>query len=290
MKNDKYAEYLDALADKHTERLIVALQSLEDAIAAFLLDAPTSSGELFDLEWAINARTELRNTIRTEFLSEVRSVIQEYPDVEKQLLGMLNTYGKFNKLPQEIITALQRLSFQGFEAIATTHLDAIASEVYQYTLTGRNQADMIKRVRQSINGVYAQADQEKIRQLVEVANFGSEAASKKAIEELHKVYSADKLGNNMRRYATVYIQDSLMQFNAQATVAHAKQAGVTRWMYYGDVIRDSRPFCAEHAGQTFTTDEIYKLWETDWKGKSSGDPFIVRGGYNCRHHFLPLID
>ena len=147
---------------------------------------------------------------------------------------------------------------------------------------------MTKRIRQSINGVYAQADQEKVRQLVEVANFGSEAASKKAIEELHRVYAADKLGNNMRKYATVYTQDSIMQFNAQATVAHAKQAGVDKWIYYGDVIRDSRPFCAEHAGKTFTTDEIYRLWEGDWKGKAAGDPFIVRGGYNCRHHFAPV--
>lgn len=289
MKDEKYAEYLDDLADKHTERLIIALQSLEDRIAAYLIDAPEAAGELFDLEWAINARSELRSIIREEFLGDVRSLIREYPEVEGELLAMLNQYGSFTKLPAETITALQRLSFQGFEAIATTHLDTFAQEIYQYTLTGRSKADMVKRIRQSINGVYAQADQAKIKQLVEVANFGSEAASKRAIEELHKVYAADKLGNNMRRYATVYAQDSIMQFNAQAVVAHGKQAGVKKWRYYGDVIRDSRPFCAEHAGKTFTTDEIYALWESDWKGKAAGDPFIVRGGYNCRHHFRPVI-
>ena len=26
------------------------------------------------------------------------------------------------------------------------------------------------------------------------------------------------------------------------------------------------------------------------KGKAAGDPFIVRGGYNCRHHFRPVLD
>jgi len=24
------------------------------------------------------------------------------------------------------------------------------------------------------------------------------------------------------------------------------------------------------------------------QGKATGDPFIVRGGYNCRHHWQPV--
>ena len=36
-----------------------------------------------------------------------------------------------------------------------------------------------------------------------------------------------------------------------------------------------------------TEDEIREEWANNsWAGKSSGDPFIVRGGYNCRHHWV----
>jgi len=36
-----------------------------------------------------------------------------------------------------------------------------------------------------------------------------------------------------------------------------------------------------------------KAWPIDpltsqtWQGKAQGDPFVVRGGYNCRHHWQP---
>ena len=38
-------------------------------------------------------------------------------------------------------------------------------------------------------------------------------------------------------------------------------------------------------GGLFTKDEVRKLWQRSWKGKQPGDPFIVRGGYNCRHQW-----
>ena len=38
----------------------------------------------------------------------------------------------------------------------------------------------------------------------------------------------------------------------------------------------------------YTEKEIRNLWNTrSWNGKANGDPFIVRGGYRCRHTWLP---
>jgi hypothetical protein len=85
-------------------------------------------------------------------------------------------------------------------------------------------------------------------------------------------------------------QDSLMQFDASINTAIGKQSGATKWKYYGGTVRDSRPFCVEHAGQVFTDEEIEETWSGSWKGKASGDPFIVRGGYNCQHHWRPVFD
>ena len=48
------------------------------------------------------------------------------------------------------------------------------------------------------------------------------------------------------------------------------------------------PFCRNMLNKTLTETEIRDIWNTrPWKGKSPGDPFIVRGGYRCRHTWLP---
>jgi len=41
------------------------------------------------------------------------------------------------------------------------------------------------------------------------------------------------------------------------------------------------------AGKVFTKEEMRDRWRTfsDRKGMKSGDPMIVRGGWNCRHHW-----
>ena len=95
----------------------------------------------------------------------------------------------------------------------------------------------------------------------------------------------------MRRYASQMVHDSLMQFDAGINVAAGKEVGATEWKYYGSVIQDSRPWCVKHAGKRFTEDEIREMWaNNEWQGKAPGDPFIVRGGYNCRHHWRPVFD
>ena len=40
----------------------------------------------------------------------------------------------------------------------------------------------------------------------------------------------------------------------------------------------------------YTIEKIRKEWSGDWQGKQEGDPFVVRGGYRCRHTWLPVAD
>jgi len=37
-------------------------------------------------------------------------------------------------------------------------------------------------------------------------------------------------------------------------------------------------------------EELRRIWQGSWAGKSEGDPFIVRGGYRCRHTWLPVVE
>jgi hypothetical protein len=288
--NDDYADFLERLTDEHQRRLSGVLQTLEGNIASYVNSAPDRDGQLFDLEWSLQARQEVRRLIEVDFLQEAQSLIDEYIEVANSQFAMLSEYGAFTRVAPETIQALQQLSFQGFQAIADQQLDTLATGIYQSTLTGRSKNDLIKELRGQINGVYQQADDEEARQLVEVAQTATGQRQQDAIDKLHSIYARDRLGNNMRRYATQMANDSLAQYSASITKATANEAGVTRFQYYGDVIRDSREFCRNNVGKTFTEEEINSKWQGSWAGKAPGDPFIVRGGYNCRHHWLPIVE
>ncbi len=243
----EHGEDLAKLVALHQKRLGDALVKLEDRIADLMATAPLKDGELFDLEWAIAARTEIRRLVEEEYLTAVDEIIREYPSVAASASTMLATYGAFTEVDPKIIMQLQNLTFQGFEDIGNEYIDVISKEVYQNTLTGRAFAESVKTIK-------------------EVA------------------------GGNMARYATQQMHDSLMQFDASINVAIGKEAGATKWKYVGRLIETSRPFCREHEGEVMTKERIEKLWAGDWAGKASGDPFIVRGGYNCKHRFRPVFD
>tara|TARA_R110000796_G_scaffold61714_1_gene142703 strand:+ start:3190 stop:4092 length:903 start_codon:yes stop_codon:yes gene_type:complete len=285
-----YSEILDRLADSHQERLAAALKTLEENVADLMAQAPLKDGNLFDLEWAVNARPQLKAALEADYLAEVDRAVRDYSAVSAQASEMLSTYGDFTKLDPKVISQLQRLSFQGFEGVANEYLDILANEVYQSTLTGRSFNDTVKNIRQSINGVYIQSDSVEANRLVDVAANGTASQSAEAVKQLQTIYARDRVGNNLRRYSTQMAQDSLMQFDAAINTAIGKESGATSWKYYGSTVRDSRPFCVEHAGQIFTDEEIVETWAGSWKGKASGDPMIVRGGYNCQHHWRPAFD
>jgi len=285
-----HARIVERLTDTHEQRLLNSLQQLEDRLADYATNAPTTEGQLFDLAWSVQARPDIEQIFRETYLTEVDSIVREYATVLSSIEDMFNEYDTFTGVAPEIISNLQRISFQGFEDIAVTFTDQLANDLYQSTLVGRPRSEAIKNLRQSINGVYIQSDQAEVARLVDIANSGT-AGAQEAIRQLHQIYAADRVGNNMRKYATQMVHDSVMQFDASVNVAAGREVGATEWKYYGSVIRDTREWCERHAGKTYTEEEIREMWTNNsWAGKSAGDPFIVRGGYNCRHHWRPVFE
>lgn len=286
--DNQHARFLEALGEAHEKRIIEALTALEARLAKLIAQAPLRQGALFDLEWAIAARKDILAAIQTEYLTESSRIVDEYTKAATSAAQMLNEYGDFVGITDDVIRALKTQSFQGFQDIAGTFLNELATELYQNTISGRSIDESILAIRQKINGVYAQSDQVEIQKLVNIANAGG-AAAEEAISKLHSIYAADKLGNNMRRYASQMVHDSLMQFDASIVTKTGMDSGADAWLYYGSNINDTREFCRTHSGKTYTEEEIRQIWSGDWAGKSSGDPFIVRGGYNCRHHWRPVF-
>jgi predicted component of type VI protein secretion system len=67
-----------AQADRHQALLASALLKLESRIADIMATAPLRDGDLFDLEWAVQARVQLREAIEQEYLSVVDGIVRDY--------------------------------------------------------------------------------------------------------------------------------------------------------------------------------------------------------------------
>ena len=292
------SKILDKLADQHEERILNVLVKLEEDVVKEVTRA--TGGKLVSQRLAIQLQPAISNLVETNFLDEADAIINdEYNKIAKEVLdtfGEMPIPQKFKNLTEvdlATLNALKTQSFSGFEDIAERFLKVINDEVYQSTIAGRPFEDMVSNIRSHINGVYKQSNIAEINELVDFINENKFDNAKKAqieeaVRKLHTQYASDRAGNNLRRYAGQIAHDSVMQFHGQFTVAKAKDAGLTHFRYTGTLVRDSRPFCRDMVNKTLTEKEIRDTWNNQgWQGKSTGDPFIVRGGYRCRHTWIP---
>lgn len=290
--------FLDLKIDVHRKRLIKSLEELEEEVIAMVSTLPKEGGNLFNVKIAIEKRATLKQLIEKTYLVTSDKNIRDYNTITKRIIKDLEKYklpAKFGHLTQtdaDTVARLKKLYFNQFKEAGTTIQAALSQEIYNGALMKRPIKDVIHNVRQKINGVYAKSDQRKIRKLVAIANEDpSSRAGKKAIEKLHSIYGSDRTGNNLKRYAQQISHDSVMQFHSQVNIAKAKEYGFTKWRYAGNVIGTTRNFCRNRIGKVYTEVEIRKIWlASSWSGKAPGDAFIVRGGYNCRHHWQPIDD
>lgn len=143
---------LDALADTHQKKLAESLVTLENRIADLVATAPLQDGKLFDLEWAVNARNELRQAISEDYLTQVDSIIRDYDKVAVDAATMLSEYGDIAQLDGGVVSQLQKMTYQGFEDLGAEHLDIISKQVYESTLTGATFANSVNAVREAVGG------------------------------------------------------------------------------------------------------------------------------------------
>ena len=99
-----YADLLDRLAESHQQRLANALIELEKQIADLMTTAPLRDGALFDLEWALSARTDIRRLLDEQFLAEVQETIKDYRKVANSTLTMLRKYGDFTQVDASAVS------------------------------------------------------------------------------------------------------------------------------------------------------------------------------------------
>ena len=98
------------------------------------------------------------------------------------------------------------------------------------------------------------------------------------------------LDSSLAKHSKTILHDALFEFSASVSSASAAKAGITKFRYEGDIIETTRDFCEKHVDKEYTIEEIYEIWADSWLGKKEGDPFRVRGGFNCRHFWVPIVE
>ena len=287
---------LNSLEAKHQELLYKTLQRLEQEVVNIASELPTKTGTLFDTRLAIELRPKLQKAIEEFYLKPVETFIKDYDKIAGTIVA---TYGKlpippeFKQITQvdlETIQQLKKIAFTNFQNLGTEFTNTLAQEIYQSTLVGRSVGQMVQTIRDKINGIYQFSDNAKAQQLVDyIANNPNGAEVATAVDELKQNYGRTSQGDSFVKYASLIVQDSIMGFDGQFAKYRADEVGLTSFLYYGSLIKDSRDFCRKHAGKVYTEEEINQIWANDpAQGRDQGSPFIVRGGYNCRHSWQPV--
>jgi hypothetical protein len=292
---------------QYYKSLVTTLDRIEREVVSLAGRLPTQDGKLIELQSAIAIRPRIKFILEREYLDWSDTVVREgfnkqAKRIEKAFKRIGNIPVEFQELTKGDLALVQNLKqqyFTQFKDVSNTFTRRLSEKVYQNTLVGSDFATLEKELRQTINGIYASSDDPEIQRLVNFVNENKFKKSKqaevdKSIQTLQSKFARDRAGENMKRYAGQILNDSLRDFDATLNFNKSQDAGLTYVKYYGDVIPTTREICRnmisgvynKRKSGLFTVDEVRKLWASrSWSGKKSGDPLVVRGGYNCRHQW-----
>ena len=292
---------------EYYKSLITTLDRIEREVVSSVSKLPLTDGKLVELQSAIAIRPQIKAILEREYLKWSDTVVREgfnkqAKRIEKAFKRIGNIPVEFQELTKGDLALVQNLKqqyFTQFKDVSNTFTRRLSEKVYQNTLVGSEFAVLEKELRQTINGIYASSDDPEITRLVDFVNENKfvesqQSAVDKAVQTLQSKFARDRAGENMKRYAGQILNDSLRDFDATLNFNKSQDAGLTYVKYYGDVIPTTREICRnvingvynKRKSGLFTVDEVNTLWASrSWSGKKSGNPLIVRGGYNCRHQW-----
>ena len=295
--------------------LVKALDKIEREVVALANKdlRRTSDGKLIELQTAIAIRPKIKAILDKEYLAWSDGVVREgFTKQAKRVEKAFKTLESrlpAGRIPKEfveltkgdlaLVKNLKQQYFTQFKDVSNTFTRRLSEVTYQNVLVGNDFTELEKELRQTINGIYASSDDAEAQKLIDYINRNKYNKSKKAIvdrsiQTLQTKFARDRAGENMKRYASQILNDSLREFDATLNFNKANDAGLTFVKYFGDVIPTTREICRDlingvlnrRPSGLFTLDEVKSLWASrSWSGKKSGDPLFVRGGYNCRHQW-----
>jgi len=293
---------------EYYQALTKTLDKIEAQVVALAdRELPRQAGKLIELQSAVAIRPKIKAILDKEYLPFADRVVrkgfgEQAKRIERQFktIGLIPTeFQELTKGDLALVKNLKQQYYTQFKDVSNNFTRILSDKVYQNTLVGTQFTELEQELRQSINGIYSTSKDPAVNRLVNYvkANRDNPALASRvdsAIKVLQTKYASTRTGENMKRYAGQILNDSLRDFDATLNFNKANDAGLTYVKYYGDVIPTTRDHCRNmingvyntRENGLFTIDEINEIWNRrSWRGKKSGNPLVVRGGYNCRHQF-----
>lgn len=286
----RHNDVIQNAMDNMEDSLRSVTKSLENNIAEIIL-AKTSPNEL------ISSRSEIDGAF-TIFEEWARENVNELDPIAVDTIRQQVENDLSVPATQDDNRAVAELKSQSYARLvdtANTSKQEVMSTIVTGAIAGAVVADIAMNARHAISGLFITsrdreitALQRKIERLQARYDRRNDEINS-LLSQLQKKFAGVRVGSNLHSTVSREMHDMVMDFDGVFTIHRAKQAGLEKFRYEGSVIRDSRDFCAIHTGKTYTEEEIRDIWNSQsWSGKRSGDPFIVRGGYNCRHFWVPV--
>lgn len=209
-----------------------------------------SPSDMSDVQFAVTLRQNVRGLVNTHYIGASNEIVEGYNEAVKSIAKL---FGEMN-IPIELSSVDQDVIRQ---------LKTFASK--SFAIAGDDVANALSQA------------------LYNSTIAGSTTGS--LVLALQQV-----LDEKIKRHASQMVHDQLMQFDSTLIKKFGDDAGAEKWEYTGGLIETSRAWCVSHVGRIMTEEEIRTEWSSHWDGKAAGDPFTVRGGYNCQHQWRPVFN
>jgi hypothetical protein len=95
----------------------------------------------------------------------------------------------------------------------------------------------------------------------------------------------EQVMDKLQRYTKTWLNTGLSAVYSKANMLLAEDAGIKKFQYIGTTIANTRPFCRKNLGKIKTKAE----WDAEDNGQIS-PVSTFRGGYNCRHQLIGVVD
>lgn len=191
------------------------------------------------------------------YASAVKEVTDSYylvPEYVKEAFAGVNIDTAFTIADESIIKTMAKASSDELLAASYQWAVDISNDVYVAVLSSSARKDVILSAKQRLVGL------------------------------------TDKRGRAMSSHAATIVNTRYAETDTAVMLNQGELAGIDKWRYTGTTIADSRHWCVTHLNKVYTMAEIKAWANSEWSGKKGGDPFIVRGGWACRHSWSPVVE
>ena len=175
-----------------------------------------------------------------------------------------------------------------------SHAETVSTIVVGAAVTGLATEVVANQARAAVAGVFMQTDdpvttrlQNQLRRL-KTQPDATVDEMRDLVKQIKSRLPVDAVGGSLADQLIGAAENIVMKFDGAFTVNRAKRYNINRFQYAGGVVENTRPWCADLDGEILTEDEIVELWGESWTGKSGDNPWLDRGGYNCRHYWIPV--